>query len=755
MADHVGCSDIEWEGFLARHDLLWDKTPHHWAEAPFHGNGMLGCMLYYSETEDAIRLEMGRSDVQNHRTPITNTGVENGRYPVGHFLLRTAGVLQHGCSWRLSLYDAVTKGTITTSAGQITFQMYAHATKDIIIFDATGLGDEAQARWEFVPAEAVPARQTRGLQIKDQTRYVADWAPNPPVSTHEEEGLHYAVQHLLEGGGSATVWHDNNSNLSVGCSFVRDQSATIAAQTSADDVRQAVSKRDELRREHVDWWHTYYPSSFFSFSDSRLETFYWIQMYKLASATRANGHYVDDQGPWLQPTPWSYATWNLNVQLIYWPAVVSNRAHLVDSLINVLHRNSQQLIHNCDPKYRDDSATLLRACGSDLDCYARPPRFDDAVGTQQHLRSVGAEEPPEVGNLPWALHNCWMVYKHTMDDELLRKKIFPLLRRTTNYYIHFLRSEADGKLHLPPLFSPEYASARDTNYNLAILRWSCRTLLEANKRLHLQDPLAAKWQWVLDNLVPYPQNETGFMIGNDQELESSHRHYSHLLMVYPFYEVNREQEGGPAIIERSLKHWQSMTELLEGYSSTGGSSISSALRDGDAARAYLDNLFVNFIHPNTMYHESGPVIETPLSAAQSLMDMVLQSWGGVVRPFPAVPSSWSSAVFVDFTAEGGFLVSGRWREAGTSWLSIKSLAGEPLCVETDIRDPMIVGPTGQKPVRRDSRGYCLIDAESSEWVRIYPRGTCPDFDISSVPCEAAETNTFGLNARTLIPTRPP
>ena len=36
--------------------------------------------------------------------------------------------------------------------------------------------------------------------------------------------------------------------------------------------------------------------------------------------------------------------------------------------------------------------------------------------------------------------------------------------------------------------------------------------------------------------------------------------------------------------------------------------------------------------------ESGPVIETPLSGAQCIHDMLLQSWGGKIRVFPAVPS---------------------------------------------------------------------------------------------------------------------
>ena len=79
----------------------------------------------------------------------------------------------------------------------------------------------------------------------------------------------------------------------------------------------------------------------------------------------------------------------------------------------------------------------------------------------------GVSEAAEVGNLTWACHNLWLIYRHRMDDALLRNKLFPLLRGAVNYYLHFLKEEADGRLHLPTTFSPEYGSAADCHYDLA------------------------------------------------------------------------------------------------------------------------------------------------------------------------------------------------------------------------------------------------------------------------------------------------
>ena len=100
----------------------------------------------------------------------------------------------------------------------------------------------------------------------------------------------------------------------------------------------------------------------------------------------------------------------------------------------------------------------------------------------------------EVGNLPWALNNCWSQYRYSMDDEMLREKLYPLLRRAINLYLHMVEEGADGKLHLPPTYSPETGVWKDCNFDLALFKWGCHTLLKASKRLGIDDPLIPRWK---------------------------------------------------------------------------------------------------------------------------------------------------------------------------------------------------------------------------------------------------------------------
>ena len=77
-----------------------------------------------------------------------------------------------------------------------------------------------------------------------------------------------------------------------------------------------------------------------------------------------------------------------------------------------------------------------------------------------------------MGNLPWAMHNAYMQYRYTMDEDMLREKIYPLLKRSINFYFHVMVEGEDGKIHLPVTNSPEYGNTKDCNYDLALLRWA-------------------------------------------------------------------------------------------------------------------------------------------------------------------------------------------------------------------------------------------------------------------------------------------
>jgi hypothetical protein len=669
--DNQMTTDTQWANFLRGQDLIWKRLPTVWHEGPFLGDGRLGTMVYKEPGQNQVRFTVQHGEVQDHR-PQFGSGFGTCRLPVGHLTLAPIGTIT-AVDWRLDLWDAELVGTISTSSGQLSIQVFIR--DQVLVASVTPSGSE-QVRWVFHSEPAVSPRAASEAPPSGYTN-------NPPATTKSTGDVKQVLQGLVGGGQTATAYREiagPNANqrllyLSVAHSF---PSSTAAEGTSLSRVQSASSiPHSDYFAGHRTWWHTFYRKSFLSIPDQRLQSFHWIQLYKVAAGSRAGGPVMATCGPWLEPTPWPGVWWNLNVQLEYWLIHGSNHLEL-DSITSTLSDNRQQLINNVPSAYRSDSAGVGRS--SDMFCTRSVP-------------TPGSSGTPEVGDLTWALHNVWLSYRHTMNDTMLRDVLFPILRRAINYYLHFLTTDSSGKMHLPQTFSPEYGTAApDTNYDLALLRWGCQTLIQSAQRLGINDPLLGTWQNVLNKLTTYPTDANGYMIGAGVPFAKSHRHYSHLLMVFPLHLVNWEQPANQALIEKSVAHWLGLTGAHRGYSYSGAASFYAHMGRGNTALSWLDKFFdpsVSFpIRANTMYTEAGPVVETPLSGSQSLHDMLCQSWGGTIRIFPAVPSSWQNVTLHDFLTQGAFQISAARTNGKTSFVRVRSLAGEPCRIRHGI------GPAG-------------------------------------------------------------
>jgi len=597
---------------------------------------------------------------------------------------------------------------------------------------------ERKCTWEWRPDEAVPLRGDLPRSEEDVDTYeklygnrVKIWKDNPAPETAGDGDVQLGIQKLLAGGGYATAWHEDADaagkrslyiSISISHSDPTAPDVAVAAVQRARDTGVA-----ELERTHRDWWQTYYPAAFVSIPDTRLESFYWIQMYKYACVGRAETQVLDTHGPWLQQTMWPYVTWNLNTQISYWALQPANRLGIAESLFRNLDENMDELIRNVRPiEYQEDSACLGHCSQHDLIC----PLDED----RRYER--------EWGNLLWTCHNYWLQYRFSMDDNRLRTELFPLLRRAVNFHLHFVEEQDDGKLHLPPTFSPEVGGLHaDCNYDLALLKWGCGALVQATERLGIDDPLLPRWRDVLVRLVDFPTDENGFMIGRDTPFDA-HRHFSHLLMIFPLYLVNWDNPEDRPVIEKSVA-WFQRTGKGCGYTHTGGSSMAAAMGDGNTAlerfRRFEDHIF-----SNTMYAESGQNLETPFSAVQCINDMLIQSWGDTIRVFPAVPDAWEDAVIHDLRTEGAFLVSAVRAGGKTRWIGIKSLAGEPCRLRTDMAGPLRILAGCEVDLRQLDPGTWEIAIDKGQEIVIGGNDAPSEFVVAPLPASSGGSNTYGV-----------
>ncbi len=698
---------VDWKSFLAKQDLVWSRLPARFEDAAFTGNGLTGAMVFTGEKGQVLKWQMGRSDV----------AFMTSRIPIGDLVLKPLGKIVSG-EMRLDLWNAEVRGTIKTDKGEIEFRTFTHTDKLVNVFESTAKGGE-KVEWSWAPGLATNPRKIyrkEPLTPNDQ---------NPPPVTSREGDIDISFQPLRPAGGHATAWKivDAGGGKQVVYAAVgySDQEALAKAEAAGIVSKAAGAGLASLTESHRAWWHKFWPEGFVSVPDARIESFYYIQMYKMASATRPGRPALDLMGPWFRTTPWAKIWWNLNIQLAYWPQLTGNRLALGESLAELLDNNAPALAANAG-EFSSDSAGIARATG-----------YDCKGGVSG-----------ELCNLPWTVHNYWLHYRYTMDDKMLRERIFPLLKRTVNYYLHQLQEGPEGKLHISRGVSPEYPNQPnpnpDCNIDLSLLRWGLQTLIESSSRLKLDDPDMPNWKKTLERLTPYPQDANGLMISASVPFAESHRHYSHLLMIYPLYIMTLEQPENRELVIKSLKHWMSMPKALAGYSFTGAASISALLGEGDEAAKYLNKLLDSKIPPNTLYVEAGPCIETPLSAAASLNDMLLSSWGDRIRVFPGVPAAWRDVVFNNLRTQGAFLVSASRKDGKTEWVRIKSLAGEPCRIRPGIEGQV----KSTVPMTPASDGaYDLKLPKGGEAV-LYSGPRPPQCLIAPVATDPAKANFYGL-----------
>ncbi|GHT03165.1 hypothetical protein AGMMS49525_07790 [Bacteroidia bacterium] len=741
----VSTADINWSEFLSQHDMYWDKITIDYYGGAIMGNGLLGTNLYKASA-DTYRLDVGRTDVTEGRGQMPLYKAEShlyneARLPIGYFTLATKGTVSKE-TMRLSLYDATTKGQLTTDKGVLDFKTYVHADKNYIIFESEASKDERDYTWSFVPLTAISPRYVNNSGDKDaQTNYNAN--PNPAVKSQTDGDYNLSIQNLVCGKTYVVAWKEVKAGnqrriiATVSQEATEKQAIAVAKRTIAEGF---ATKQALLEASHTDWWHNYYPASFISLGDTKMESFYWAQIYKFACASRPGKPIADLQGPWaVQKTPWPAVWLNLNTQLTYSWQYAANRSDMTLPLWQAFKDNRENLIKNvteiAEQSAWTDAMVMSRSSGYN---FYRPLK-PSLVSVNQY----------EVGNLTWLLYYYWQYCVYNNKQGELKTDFFDLLKHAINYYVH-IRTKSGNIYHLPATSSPEYGTSPvDCNYDLSVLRWGLQTLLAIDNKYGLNDANKAVYQDFLDNLTDYPVDDvSGLNLGQDTPFTASHRHYSHLLMIYPLYTVNWEQTENQDVITRSVNNWQSLTGQLQGYSFTGSAAMYASMGNGDLALTRLNSLLGRYIQKNTLYKESGPVFETPMAAVASIHDLYLQSWGGKIRVFPAVPTAWKQASFIDLRTEGAFLISATRDNGQTVFIQVKSEAGGLCRLQTNIagkiRAQTLDGKEVPFTVLDAEKGLIEIDTQAGDVLQITSYTAAAKLPMP-LAHPASETNSYGDN----------
>ena len=422
--------------------------------------------------------------------------------------------------------------------------------------------------------------------------------------------------------------------------------------------------------------------------------------YLMISGSREGGQPLNLQGIWnkdLIPSWNSGYTANINVEMNYWPAEMTNLSECHKPFLTMIGECAQTGAETARNMYHRRGWVGHHNCSIWRDTYP-----NDGGAATVFWPMMGA----------WFSTHLWEHYAYTNDKTYLAE-VYPTMREASKFYLDWLIQDKEGYWMTPVSTSPENlfiipgtnlscGVSQGSTGDMSMIRELFTNTVKAAELIGTDAPLCDTLRDRLAHLLPFRIGKGGRLQEWKEDFEDQdphHRHVTHLVSLYPFAQITPQTPDLFAAARRTLE--------LRGDEATGWSSgwkinLWARLHDGERAFKLIGTLLrpVGF-GPEALQSDGGGVyanlfdahppfqIDGNFGFTAGVCEMLMQSHEGFIRLLPALPSAWSDGHIKGLVARGGYEIEMAWSKGRITTLKIHSRTGKRCKVVSDYALPEI------------------------------------------------------------------
>ena len=383
--------------------------------------------------------------------------------------------------------------------------------------------------------------------------------------------------------------------------------------------------------------------------------------YALVTSSRAGGQTANLQGIWNQDLlpPWgSKYTININIQMNYWPAEVTNLAECARPLFDMVQDLSETGHKTAQVYYGIDKGWVTHH-NTDL------------------WRGSAPVDASRFGM--WPMGGAWLTlhicehYNYNNDLEFL-EKYYPVIKGSAEFLLNLLVEHPRlGYLVTPFSMSPEHGfmymdgNTKKTGYvspaptmDVAIMRELFPYVIQFSEILGIDADLRTRLQNALDRLPPYRVNSLGDLQEWIEDFESGPdgHNMSANFSFFPGKSILLRRESDAPFVE-AINHWLDGRRIGGGWPASWNICKWSRLERGDKT-SQLITACARSVANNLHRDGANNQIDATFGYTAGVAESLLQSHAEEISLLPALPETWIEGSVTGLRARGGYTVDMNW-----------------------------------------------------------------------------------------------